>query len=430
MAKTTTKDEGLFLPSLRGQIGDWVYYTSLMQMRDIAVRIHCAEEIHKSRKLRNLIQRQLTDRSEAVAEYLRRESQRFFNSLVVGVYGGQPDWYELDIKANDLLPTESIEDAVAGHFGVLRLTGKEKLFAIDGQHRVAGIRDAISDTNRTKLGAEHVCVLFVSHSRTVAGYERTRRLFTTLNRYAKPVTLMEAIALDEDDVAAIVTRNILETKGLMHEDRVAVTKSAALHGSHRNAITNITSLYKAHDTFLGRTMKPKEWRAYKLKRPASDTISQYQENALDFWDQLTNAVPEFVRVRSGKVEAAKYRSDRFNHLLFRPVGLEAAVSAISRANTRDGLELDEAIDRLANVPLRLKKEPWLGLLWSSDGGMKVEGKKTIVVELLLYMMGCRFWSKKSQRRESAVNRLRKRYAGYINREPSEIELPAPITDAV
>jgi DNA sulfur modification protein DndB len=60
-----------------------------------------------------------------------------------------------------------------------------------------GIKRAVAES--TTLGEEEVIVLFVSHSRSTDGMERSRRLFTTLNRYAKPVSKMDIIALDEDD---------------------------------------------------------------------------------------------------------------------------------------------------------------------------------------------------------------------------------------
>ena len=47
--------------------------------------------------------------------------------------------------------------------------------------------------------------------------ERTRRLFTTLNRYAKPVKKSEIIALDEDDIIAIITRELVEKYPLFRE---------------------------------------------------------------------------------------------------------------------------------------------------------------------------------------------------------------------
>jgi len=57
---------------------------------------------------------------------------------------------------------------------------------------------------------------------------RTRRLFTTLNKTAKAVTKGEIIALDEDDVMAIVVRNLVENHPHFTEQRVLIVAQANL----------------------------------------------------------------------------------------------------------------------------------------------------------------------------------------------------------
>ena len=67
--------------------------------------------------LNELIQRRLKEgRAEKIAKYLLREEQRFFNALVVGVYGGDPRWYDID----DITPQgEGIDIPEVGFIGIL-----------------------------------------------------------------------------------------------------------------------------------------------------------------------------------------------------------------------------------------------------------------------------------------------------------------------
>ena len=92
------------------------------------------------------------------------------------------------------------EEAAIESVGFLTLRGDEKLFPLDGQHRLAGIKRAMRD------GVTHsddaVSVIFLGHRNTADGLEATRRLFTTLNKTARPVSKSAVIALDEDDVTA------------------------------------------------------------------------------------------------------------------------------------------------------------------------------------------------------------------------------------
>ena len=189
-------------------MGDWIYYVTFLRMEQIADQIHIAQEIHSSNVLKDMIQRQVANRAGQISEYLLKQPQRFFNSLIVGVYGGSPDWYELAIGTNPIFDVDTFPHKLDGVLGILRLDGTQTLFAIDGQHRVEGIKQALEDNS--ELGREEVSVIFVAHRNDSDGMERTRRLFTTLNRYAKPVSKSEIVALDEDDIIAITTRALVE----------------------------------------------------------------------------------------------------------------------------------------------------------------------------------------------------------------------------
>ena len=131
-------------PALRAVMGDWVYYVATMRLADVAARINFAHEIHPSEKLNELIQRRLnTGRAKKIADYLLRDDQRFFNALVVGVYGGDPCWYDF----GEITPMQSsdieIPEDIHNSLGFLSLAGREIMFALDGQHRLAGIKQAL-----------------------------------------------------------------------------------------------------------------------------------------------------------------------------------------------------------------------------------------------------------------------------------------------
>ena len=71
----------LYLPSLRGIVGDWVYYPTLMKLKDIAKRVKIAEEIYQSKILSEMVQREIKrKRGKEIKDYLLKHEQRFFNS--------------------------------------------------------------------------------------------------------------------------------------------------------------------------------------------------------------------------------------------------------------------------------------------------------------------------------------------------------------
>ena len=165
-------------------MGDRGYFVTAMRFQEIAERVKDIAEVHTSKKLRDWIQRQLkVEHANEISQYLINEEARFFNALVIGVYGGDAQWGPLNIAdpRKELMAND--EERINETVGILTLTGNEKLFPIDGQHRVAGIKKAVVDD--PELGREEVTVILVGHGRTDEGMKRTRRLFVTLNQRAK-----------------------------------------------------------------------------------------------------------------------------------------------------------------------------------------------------------------------------------------------------
>src|SRR4051812_45734858 len=118
----------LYLPALQGQLGSWLYYACLMRLSDVAARISYAREIHQNSSLSDMIQRRLDEskRGKDIQQYILRTADRFFNSLVVGVYGGDPQWHPFDVKVRNREHADSIHDD--GVVGYLELNGSEHLF--------------------------------------------------------------------------------------------------------------------------------------------------------------------------------------------------------------------------------------------------------------------------------------------------------------
>ena len=234
----------IYLPALRGVFGDWVYYSCLMSVIELSSRVSFATELHKSKKLSEYIQRSLKEsRQRKIADYLASQDQRFFNSLVVAVYGGSPEWYEAsELKAEtSKVNVEEIPENTRCSIGFLRLNGKEKLFALDGQHRLSGIKLAVEETAIPL--EDELPVIFVAHRKTNAGMERTRRLFVTLNKTAVAVPKRDIIALDEDDVPAICVRWLVERHQYFSEDKIAFNETSNLPVDDRSSFTSIVALY-------------------------------------------------------------------------------------------------------------------------------------------------------------------------------------------
>lgn len=388
----TKKQQEIVLPALRGVMGDWVYYSCLMDLGELSSRVHFADEIHKNQALSDMIQRELEKgRSAQIAEYLRIQPERFFNSLVIATYGGQPNWHALtDVRSkankNDL---KKLKDNTIASVGFLTLRGDEKLFALDGQHRLAGIKKAVKDGIENDPYDE-VSVILVAHQDTDRGLERTRRLFTTLNKTARPVKKGDIIVLDEDDVMAICVRRLIEETEMFGGKRIAFVASNNMPVGNTTSLTTIGNLYDVFAVLFTDARSSLQTEKFKLQRvrPTDEKLNAYFVYARRLFIQLRKnfeELDEFFSVQDTVPVVKKYRGNHGGNALFRPLGLEIFTRIISRL-TKD-MSLAQSVKLAARLPRDLNVEPFEGLMWDSNSKTILDGHKVTLREVLLYMLG-------------------------------------------
>ncbi|MCY0771275.1 DGQHR domain-containing protein [Enterobacter cloacae complex sp. 2022EL-00788] len=352
----------LVIPCLRGYMGSWITYSCMMRLSDASELIGFADELHQIDKLSDKIQRELnTDRAEEISRYLTNNDDRFFNSLVVAVYDGDPNWHEIgDITPNNQ-EAESLEfpDYAANCLGFLSITRDEKFFALDGQHRLAGIKAAIKE--KEEISSDLISVIIVAHSNTPEGKVRSRRLFTTLNKKAKLVSKDTIIALDEDDISACITRQLIESDEFDYFDEENVSFSS---GPVRDK-TSITSIVNIYDNV-------QKLVAYKLGVKVSELDKyRYRDHSelMDFvhaFFSLTfDSCPELKKVIKGNEPAGFYRnSETGGHLLFRPVGWDLYTDIVIFSMLNGRRTLDETIEGIFRHSLNLSGDLLSNKVWS------------------------------------------------------------------
>ena len=350
-------------------------------------RVNFADKVHKRSALSNWLQRVLKEgRANEIASYLREQDERFFNSLVVAVYGGEPTWFSagrISSNHSDFDDTE-ISDEVRESIGFLKFTGKESLFALDGQHRLAGIKKCLED-NESNISTDHQSVLFIGHKTTAKGQQRTRRLFTTLNKTAKPVSKSEIIALDEDDVMAITTRHLVETHSYFSGERIAFNSGANLSPTDKKSLTTIVNLYDLLSELFSK-IKPKA-KLVDLKhyRPSDEKLEEYRVASEEFFHELSNTFPQLEKYFGAADYPSvvkKFRTENGGNLLFRPIGLLVITEAIGALCKF--CNLTEAYKIIGNAPLILSEPPYNNVLWSKSRGMTT--KRALARDLLLYIL--------------------------------------------
>lgn len=379
------------IPAIRGTLGKLTFYTATLTFKQIAERVKPADdELHTSSSLREQLQRALTDNHKSITEYILTQKEHFFNALVLAIYDGDPTWNELEFEYNN----NSYHS-----MGFLHLNGEERIFPVDGQHRVKGINGALKEN--PKLKDEIITVIFIGHHNTREGKEKTRRIFSTLNRYAKPVSPGDIIALDEDDIVAITTRELLESHPLFMNDNVKVDKksSKALADNDDKSFTSLITLYDTNRIIYTyykssidkqkRIYKPSKIADFLRYRPIQSQIDDFYSYLMDFWNLFTNTFPGVKNyVDNCEIDgaAAEYRNKETGGLMyFRPIALPQLTKAIFETKFRTGIELGDCMLKYAQLEMCISKSPWLNILWNYRTKTMIMKYKKIIFHILINM---------------------------------------------
>ncbi|WP_159252831.1 DGQHR domain-containing protein [Xanthomonas phaseoli] len=408
----------IFLPSLQGSLGSWLYYSSLISLQELAERVGYASRIQSNEKLGTLMQRALDDkdRTTDLAEYLRTTEDRFFNSLVVGVQGGAPVWHPFGLSST--LPEHDLGDIIERDqdlVGYLELRGDEVLFALDGQHRLSGIKKALE--TGADIGDEKVSVIFVPHTNSAPGLRKTRSLFIALNKRAVPVARRDIIALDEVDLPAIITRQLIDEHPWFSKGQVDTELFGNSIPRTSGAWTTIGKFYDVNSTIvksIAETRSSEELKLGSKNRLPDERIDAYKSEVVDFYRRLALIDPVLKTVFDGKnVEATSKmaRGPADPRLLFRPIGMK--IVADTCAALRTTKSIPASFQQLAKIPMTMDARPFNETIWDEERGTMVTKGSSLAIRLTHYMLGIK----------QPDDKLRQAYAEWRGIDRSNVRLP-------
>ncbi|HCS73742.1 MAG TPA: DndB, partial [Clostridiales bacterium] len=388
------------IPAIRGYIGNWIYYISVLSFEDISIYVKPVnQELHQTTALSDMIQRSITDNYKKITSYILSQEERFFNSLVLAVYDGDPQWVEVELDYGD-------EEFF--NIGFLDFNGDEKIFPIDGQHRVEGIKAALKE--KPELCEEKVPVIFIGHRNTIEGMRKSRRLFSTLNRYATPVSMRDIIALDEDDIVAIVTRELVEECELFKGDRIVYTANKPIPEKNKAAFTSIVNLYKCNDELYKCFIGKQSIAKYKRARRSEEEINQFSEFCFNYWNGFAShieVVSEYLK-ESGNKQAIKWRNRDGGNLLFRPIGLLPFTMAVIEIKARSGMDFLHIFKNMNALGLILRENPWRQVLWNDIEQKMLTADNKLVKSLLIYLFN------RDLLNENEIKIMKKSYAAKLS----------------
>lgn len=366
------------IPAIRSKMGIWVYYVSALTFEQISDHVkRIDDELHDSKLLREMLQRSITANFKNISTYILHQEERFFNSLVLAVYDGDPQWNEVRLEYDD--NTEFFD------LGFLKLTGKEKIFPVDGQHRVEGIKEALE--KNPLLKNEKVPVIFIGHKKDDDGMQRVRRMFSTLNRYAKPVSLRDIIVLDEDDIIAITSRELIDSMILFSRGRLLDSKTKAIPKTNKTAFTTIITFYECNRELLGLFLRDKTVKNNDEKlsnknqkisqfirfRPCDEDLIEHKDLCDDFWCSLSQISEEIHDYFVSETPSSEpFRNKNGGNILFRPAALLPFVAVVVDIKGKTKRSFADILNQFPKEIFQLDNIIWKNVLWN-------DFKKTMII---------------------------------------------------
>jgi DNA sulfur modification protein DndB len=378
----------IHLACTHGNLGYWEYYSTIMKVEDIVsnnrvITVAESDELY-TRNINKVLQREIDKkRIKALTSYIKNNNERFFSSIVVAIHKGQPQWTEIDLKRNFEIDGISIDDIsmnfLQSKFGVLTLIGNEEIFALDGQHRLMGLRKAYQE-DPDNIGGLELSILFVVHKQEE--YRRTRRLFTVLNKFAEKPKGAELIILDEDDARAIITRKLISNhEHLSKPNGISDSRSAGIPTNDLNSFTTLVTINQVNNILFKRA------QTFYSTRPSIEVLESLYELSKSFWDAIFEAFPSLVEFIDGdqtiKIgDKSIIRNSNFGgSLLLRPIGHTLLANAY-KYFLPDEREL--FINKIRLIDFNLSSQNWKYLIWNER---ILPGNLVLRKTILLYLLG-------------------------------------------
>ena len=388
-------------PALRSQMGTWNYYVVKMSASELSENVRYASEVYEDRTLDEAIQRTLNEGrvKKEIVEYLKYQPDRFFASIVVAALEGNPMFYPVEVAEDRRFEIFHDDRRLNESFGVLKFDGTQKYYALDGQHRLSAIKtlldrgDPLSDDAPKDFENDEFSVIVVVPNGDEPNkdfMQKYRRLFSNLNRYAKPTDQTTNIIMDEDDIFAILTRRLVtehdffKSAGNQQKSRRIKTKKGKNLSRKDSYFTSLETLYEMNIELLSSAhRKPKGWgpvgkegkdlKAFKRFRPPEEYIDHLHDELVMYWDALLAEIPDLhkepprMRVHELVDEESENETD---HVLFWPIGQQILVEIArellnKRLSDSENLTLDAvctALSQLGALEWRLHQAPWKYLL--------------------------------------------------------------------
>lgn len=179
------------------------------------------------------------------------------------------------------------ENTSLSNLGQLTVPMTARFIINDGQHRRAGIEEALKE--RPELGDETLSVVFFVDS----NLKRSQQMFSDLNKHAVRPTKSLGILYDLRDPQSQLARKLISTvqvfKGLTETQKTTISNRST-------KLFTLSSIYQGTRALLN--------------KPKNGLITLQEEAlAVEYWTEVAKHIPEWQMALAKKVSTAELRRD-------------------------------------------------------------------------------------------------------------------------
>lgn len=322
---------------------------------------------------------------EEIVPYVTDDPDRFFSSLIVNIYSGFDEIrFEPLSKVVGNLP-----DAYAvpmADMGFITLPGKERLIALDGQHRLLSLKIAIrgimgvpggtktfAAMNKLQphpeLANEELCIILVEHTDTA----KIRKIFNKINKYAKQTSRSDNIITSDDDTFAGIARRPFKEGGQLAPINgidMVNWKSNTLSQRSKNH-TTLSALYTIAETIL----KDKKYSSKML--PDTAALEDAYQTIASFWSTTLDGVQAYQQYLELTRNDKSISNLREENLLLKPV-TQMALAHVALMAQRKEISWESVVGKLNKIDWSFNNELWFNILVIGSANKKmITGKDSI-----------------------------------------------------
>lgn len=402
-------------PAMRGTFGNIEYFIVTMPAQELTSKLVIPKEVEGWQELsiEEQYQREINYRrvKSQIAPYLVADDDRFFGAFIVTVINHEQMGFEplTDIfRAN----VPNLYRDASKAFGFLTMSGQEVLVPLDGQHRLAALKFAITGKDEkqapiigldsdTSIAQDTCTVMLIRHEP-----DKSRKIFNKVNRYAKPTTKAENLITADDDVVAVIVREDIVGSEHAIPDAIVNFKSNTLNASS-GYFTTLATLYESTKFLLEDTHGKINTN---LLPPKSERVV-YREQAQQFWETVCSEVDLFRDAIHDSSETGNERRKqiRADYVLGRPVAQWALVQAIVRLYRPDkdsGFTpgLRDICQRVNALDWRVDAPRWQYVLMTGDKMLAGRTVVNVAGRIIAYWLG-------EVLSDGEIQELNERYSG-------------------